>query len=193
MDQFDFQHKGLNFRCIVNYDNDMGMPWDEHDGHGIIREARSVYGRPEKKPGERILHVDGYNYWIYNFQKTMKIAKSERWGSSKETPEMTKKQRAEAAVIADMEYCKDYLTGRRYWVFIEVYRINDNGHQISESEYLGGIDSGYSRRDDEYLKECAIELADGIHWQALKEWRKSLREARGRKYWATRDVITVGV
>ena len=192
MDQFDFQHNGLNFRCIVNYDNDYGMPWDEQDGHGIIREARSVYGRPDKKPGERILHVDGCDYWIYDFQETLKIAKNEGWGSNKETPEMTKNQKAEAAVISDMEYCRDFLTGRRYWVFIEVYRINDNGQQIGESEFLGGIDSGYSHEDDEYLKECAGELADGIYRQTLKEWRESLHEARERKYWATRDVATVG-
>lgn len=192
MEEFDFDHNGMKFRCIVSQDEFMGTPWTEHDGHGEIREAYQYYGKPEKKPGEVIIYSERGDYWIYDFAGAVRKAKKDGWGSADCTPEMSKGQRAETAARADMKYCREWLQGDRWWACIEVFRVDADGEKIGESEYLGGIDSGYSKEDESYLRECATELATGIHAQALGAWRSALKEARQRKYWACRDIETVG-
>lgn len=193
MDQFDFDHEGLSFRCIVSHDEHMGMPWDEHDGHGSVRHEYKYYGRPEKRAGEVIIYSERGDWWIYDYVGAVKKARAEKWGfNGMDRATMSPGQIAARAALLDMEYCREWLQGSRYWACIEVYRINADGEQVGQSDFLGGIDSGYSREDDDYLRECAAEVAGGFVYEARKAWREALREARQARYWASRDVQTVG-
>ena len=193
MERFDFQHSGLMFRCVVEPDTDLQAPWIEHDGHGRIRSVSSYYGRPEKRPGEVIIYSERGEYWLYDVQATMQIAGNDGWGLSDEdvtalaaklnrTP--TKGDITAGSVRRDMDYCRQWLQGDRFWQMIEVFQIDDEGERIGESEYLGCVDSGYGSECGEYVRECAAELAGEIA-------RAVNKETAERDYWASRDVATV--
>ena len=193
MERFDFEHSGLLFRCVVEPDNDLQAPWIEHDGHGQIRSVSSYYGRPEKRPGEVIIYSERGEYWLYDVQATMQTARKDGWGLSEEdiaalgkklnrTP--TKGEVTAESVRRDMDYCRQWLQGDRFWEMIEVFQIDDEGESISESEYLGGIDSGYDSESEKYVRECAAQLASEIA-------RAVNKETVERDYWASRDVATV--
>ena len=169
----------------------MRYPWIENEGHGQIREMHSYYGKPEKKPGEIILYSEGRNYWIYDYKSAIKTAKREAWGCA-DCEGLTPNQKAEKAVLADMQYCRYFLTGERFYVYIDVYRVNVDGEKMGHSEYLSGIEYGYSKQDEDYIKECAEENAQIIYLGYLKEWRKALKECRESRYWNARDILTIG-
>lgn len=171
MEQFDFEKNGFLFRCIVLHDTDLVFPWNEHDGYGFIRTVYSYCGTPEKRPGERIIYSKRGDHWIYDVQWTMKIARRDGWSCKEVTPNMTAGQKAVCSVEADIQYIREWLEGNRFWAMIEVFRVDDEGEKVGESEYLGGIDNGYSREDDDYLKQCAGELADEL-----------IRQSRAAKY-----------
>jgi len=190
MDSFTFEHEGSTFKYITEYDTDHGYPWNECDGHGEVREAYASYGGPDTKPGERIIHKERNTYWIYDVAAAVATAKTDGWSCDKVTPDMSKGQRAAVSVEADIKYITDWLNGDRFYVYIEVFQVDRDGKKCSESEYLGGIDSGYSREGADYVKECACGLAGEILYTKRKEWRAALTEARARKYWETRDVMT---
>lgn len=193
MDEFDFEHAGLSFRCIVEQDTDIGPPWEENDGHGSIRTVYAYHSQPSKKPGEVIIHSERGDHWIYDYSGAVETAKRDGWGfSGMDRATMSAGQIAAEAVRRDMRYCREWLRGDRCWAQIEVFRIDADGERMGESEYLGGIDSGYSREDRDYLRQCAEELAGQIVDQARKAWREALREVREARYWAARDVDTVG-
>jgi hypothetical protein len=184
---------GIPVRIELAYDNDHGMPWDECDGHGIIRKAIAHYGRPEKSPGEVIIHSDRGHYWLYDFKGTTEKAKSEGWGISGNTSVMTKRQIVRAAVMRDMEHCREWLTGERYYIGITVTALNADGEEI-ESDSCWGFDYGCSREDMDYVeneaKEMAARIAESVFDQKRQAWRAALREARQRRYWETRDIVT---
>lgn len=194
METFDFEHAGLSFRCEVETDNDHSYPWKEYDGHGVIRETYSHYGRPEKKPGEVILLKEQNRpVYLYDVPATIKKATLDGWGLSEEkTSELTlrlkrtptKKELIAESVRQDMECVREWLTGDRFYEQIEVYRIDDEENLIGESEFLSGLDSGYDNECQEYVKEQAIELAGQIA-------RRETKETKEREYWAERDVLTI--
>lgn len=167
-DTFDFECKGLQFRCNMEIDSDMEAPWVEDDGHGAMREVSSYYGRPEKRPGEVVIYQDRGHYWLYDVQVSTKTARHDHWGLPADDlakfrqihgRPMTAGEVAAESVRRDMRYCSDWLHGDRFWQMIEVFQIDEDGEKIGESEYLGGIDSGYDDASEKHLRECAEELA----------------------------------
>ncbi|MBS4041671.1 MAG: hypothetical protein KGZ81_13870 [Flavobacteriales bacterium] len=192
MDKFDFEYKGLQFRCIVENDDYMRAPFLEYDGHGDIRESYNYYGRPEKNPGEVIIYSNRGCHWIYDFAGAVAKAKRENWGSKNCHPGMSKGERAATAARDDMQYCQDWLEGDRWYSRIEVFRIDNDGEKVGESEFLSGVENGYSGDCEDFLRDCAAQLAAELHAQSRKNWRKALHEARQRKYWACRDIQTIG-
>lgn len=192
MDKFTFEHAGMQFECVVSQDDVLRAPWDEHDGHGSVRTAYRYYGKPDKRPGEVIIWSERGDHWIYDFAGAVKKARAEKWGFTGARVFMTPNQIAAEAVRRDMDYCREWLRGDRMWASIEVYRVDAEGERIGESEYLGGIDYGYSSEDDKHLREYAAELAGTIADAARTAWLAALKEARARRYWAARDVETVG-
>lgn len=85
-DHFEtFELCGLTFAAYTERDDSMGAPWEEHDGHGDIRESRkesftSRYQPGDKRPGERVLYADCGVFLLYDWAGTMKKARAEGWG-----------------------------------------------------------------------------------------------------------------
>lgn len=165
----EFERAGLKFRATVHHDSDMGHPWDEHDGHGIIRDIRanSCTGRPEKRAGETVIAWDRGRGWAYDVQATTKKARAERWGLGDAAPLIAKLGRdptagevTAEAVRQDLGRMRDYLDDRWYWCGVVVELLDLDGDPVpGMSESLWGIESD---SDDDYFMETAEELADTL-------------------------------
>lgn len=181
------------------------LPWEEFDGHGIIRHAYSAWGRPDKKPGEKIIHSDRGDWWLYDVQASTEKARREKWGlAAEEVAKMAAKlgraptqgEITAAAVARDADYCAGWLDGRYSWVCISAYVLGREGEEV-ESDHLGGVEWD-NHGGNEYAEECAGEVvANALHSAGLtleqrrRAWLVALREARIRREWAARGVLTV--
>ena len=173
-----FEHGGYQFAVELGDDPGMRPPWMEHDGHGDIREEWCRYGRMElkKKPGEIVLHSDGDYYWIYDRAGAQQKALAEGWGISPEEHALLVRRKgrppsrgeiAEAAVTNDINYCRQWLTGDRWWATARVVLLDAEGDETEADTYLGGIDYSYDDASEKYVTgELASDLAAGI----LAEW-----------------------
>lgn len=70
------EHRGHTITVVWYRDYDLGPPWKEHDGHGIVSE----WTTRDKRPGERVLVSDRSSHRFYDFEETVKIAKRDKWG-----------------------------------------------------------------------------------------------------------------
>jgi hypothetical protein len=182
----------IDYRVVVELDDYCSAPpWKEHGGHGLIREEFARRSRPTKGPGEIIIHSDRGQHWLYDVRGSLALAKRDRWGLNDDcfsalthrlgrvpTP---REIRAEA-VRLDAEFCQRYLTGRVQWLAVTV-----TDPDTGESECLGGCLTEWG---DPYLTQEARELAKELHSRRTGRWRSALREARERRHWARRDVMT---
>lgn len=181
-DKFEFDVEGVEFTCEVEVDNDLRYPWEEYDGYGVITMAYtwSLKGI-DKKPGQIILHHGerGCYSYLYDVQASQKKALKEGWGYVGDDEfGITKRQRAAEAVKRDIEECRKWLRGDKFWVTIRVYP-TELGDEAAE--YLGGIECDCY--DASYVKECAYDLAEMIAHRLKKE-------AAEAEHWASRDVVT---
>ncbi len=133
----------------VASDDSMGLPWEEHDGHGIV----SDWTRRAKAPGERILASDHGSFRYYDFAESVKLARRDGWsaGSSLSIPA---RQRAALAVEKDFQRLKEWCDGIWEWVGVTV-TIGD------KSDSLWGIES-----DGDYWREVAADLINGLIGEA---------------------------
>jgi hypothetical protein len=181
-----FTRDGVEFTAeFFSDDSGRGFPWDEHDGHGVVRRtSRNPHWHREtdKRPGERPMNKPDRNedQFYYDWQESMRVARRDGWCMGKTGADF------HAAVQADFDYCRAWLSGDKFWVGVRV--TSADGAEDS----LWGIDSGHSKRDYEYADECAYECAENILHMKRQAWRAALKEARARRYWASRDVETVG-
>ncbi len=154
-----FEHKGRETLIEPYYDNDMGPPWKEHDGHGPVRERT----KDEKRPWERLIGTTH----AYDWRAAMKMARDERWGFGiddfmalmcklRRVP--TKKQLVEHAVQRDFDYLKGWCDDDWHWVCIKVIDV-----KTGVSEYLGGIESS----NEDYILSCAHDLAEEFYEQVV--------------------------
>lgn len=150
---FEKELGGMKFRVDFCYDEDMGEPWKEHDGHGIVSE----WTTRSKAPGERVLCKDRDSRRYYDVQATMEKAEKEGWGI--ENPEgKTKGQILAEAVDRDFKYLKGWCNDEWHWTTVRVRLLDVDGNPTNEWETCGGIESS----DEKYLKEVAGELAAEI-------------------------------
>ena len=177
-----FELGGLTFTVKFEPDNDMGPPWDEHDGHGPVRECKTPhwYREGSKRPGERPLNKPDRHeiQYYYDWQAACQLARKEGWN----TQPYDAPNRIERAVQADFDYCRRYLSGDWQWMGVIVTCEETGGE-----ESLWGIDGDH----DNYLTEVAYELAAELvsqHEQALAIAESEKVEVQ---YWAARDVVTV--
>lgn len=79
-----FEVDGTQFAFAVAPDDcGMGPPWEEHCGHGEVREIRrNLWGHYPKAPGERIIWEDGRAdvALAYDFAGACELAKRDGWG-----------------------------------------------------------------------------------------------------------------
>lgn len=197
-DTYTIEHAGRNFVASLFNDSDSrAAPWEEYDGHGIIRQTYSPYSRPDKKPGETIMHHTRGEVWLYDVQATTAKAKKEGWelcdaqlaklaaqlGRAPTPGEVTA-----AAVQFDLEYCSGFLRGDWSYIGVGVQLVGPDG-EPQDSSYTHAVWGIESTGD--YWREVAAELAGEIMHSRASAWRAALKEARARKYWASRDVVTV--
>lgn len=177
------------------YDDYLGYPWNEDDGCGVIEQRSSYHARPSKAPGEVILHSERGEYFIYDVQASMEKAKREGWGIAGETARVTKKQAIREAVLRDMARCRKWLTGDLFYVGIVVTVLDADGEKTEDQESCWGFEYGHRGNDADYAESEAREMAESLARSVFDEkrraWREALSEARKRKYWASRDVVTL--
>lgn len=177
-----FEHKGLHFSVYAEHDDGMGPPWEEHDGHGVVSEWTS---RP-KRAGERMLagNVRRGEHRLYNVQASMAIAKRDGWGVDPERRAKLEAAKGGAlspgeiaalAVDADFDRLRAWCDGRWHWCAVVVTLLDTDGEPTWERAYLGGVESD---SDDDYIMECAEDMAEEIISRIGKEADIITRGAR---------------
>lgn len=157
-----FEYRGRTFKIEIEHDADMGEPWKEHDGHGLV----SDWTTRDKTPGERILVKDGESYRYYDNQETLKLARRDGWGIGEEETALlasrlgrtpTKREITAEAVEQDYRRMRGWCLDEWYWVYVRVTMLNEDGEETDARASLGGIESD----SQEYISnEVANELAD---------------------------------
>lgn len=155
----DIEHNGITYRVQHLFDDYHGLPWEEHDGHGIVSE----WTNRDKRPGELILCSDRQSRRFYDFAATMKRARAEQWGSplseSNKKLGLTPGQVAARSVMKDFTYLQGYVAGDWFYVGVYVFPLDAEGNSLeSRGQSLWGIES----TDDDYLKEVANDLIGEI-------------------------------
>lgn len=160
-DSWTFVYEGRKFVAELHHDGDMGAPWDEHDGHGVV----SDWTRRDKMPGEMLLHSDGrFLRRYYDFAGAMRLAKRDGWGIGPEAlAALTAKlgrapkpgEVRVAAVMADFEHLRRWCNDLWHWCSV-VVRLADG--DSTDTESVGGIESDVG----DYLRETAEELASAV-------------------------------
>lgn len=144
---------GFTLKARVERDEEMGPPWIEHDGHGIV----SDWTTRDKKPGERILNSDGHgrSRRYYDVQASMDKAEQEGWDAPP-YGQGTKRQQAARAVESDFKNLKAWCDDEWYWVGV-VIDVRKNGVPIADcAASLWGIGSD----GEDYLTEVANDLIE---------------------------------
>lgn len=162
---------GVTFNWEAERDGGMGHPWEEHDGHGVIR---GIYGhsRPSKRPSEVVIYSDRGSHWLYDVAATTKLAAEDGWGLGDDALQSlekklgrapTKKEITAQAVRNDMDFCRKYLNDQICWFSVTCWAEDAS----DDKEYLGGILCEYG---DDYLEEAAKGLAgELLHQRKAKE------------------------
>lgn len=142
------ESRGYTVRVRVDYDECMGMPWDEHDGHGIVSKWRP---KDSKAPGEMILAEDRGLCLFYDFAATVRRARREGWDA--EPYGGTPGEKAHRAALEDFEYCRRFAAGDIQWIVVTVEVTRDGREVCSDS--VGGIES-----EGTYWREHAAKVAE---------------------------------
>ncbi len=151
---------GATLRIDWFDDHDSGMPWDEHDGHGEIREVNRNWGsRIAKNPGERVMH-DGNGFaLLYDWQATMLLAKKDGWGLGedgkaslarrlgKPVDALTTGEVCAESVQRDFDYCRKFASGELTWCGYNATLTTDDGEELWEDS-LWGIESDSTYREE---------------------------------------------
>jgi hypothetical protein len=148
-DSLTIKTKGFTITARVEQDDQMGEPWKEHDGHGVVSE----WTTRSKRPGERVLCEDRGSYRYYDVQASLEIAKRDGW-DAEPYKTGTAKERAARAVERDFQFLRDWCRDEWCWVGV-VLSVSKGGIELDEyAASLWGIESSAG----EYLTEVANEL-----------------------------------
>lgn len=149
---------GIDFKVSITHDDCFGPPWDENDCHGPVSE----WTRRQKAPGEMVLCADRGVKRFYDFQEAVKIARRDGWGVAGRTFR-TPGEQAHAAALADFENLRRWCDNQWGYVVLGVSLLDDDGDEMGETEYLGGVE--YDPGDKaamSYMLEAAEDLARQI-------------------------------
>lgn len=166
------EKNGRMYRIAIEYDSDMGAPWEEYDGHGIV----SKWTTRDKRAGECLLKI-GQSYGMsgnrrfYDYAGTIKKAHAESWGLSdtnratlaarlKRKP--TAREIISEAARLDFEYLKSWCDDKWNWCGVIVTDVTDD--ESAPMDYYHAV-WGFSSEDDEGQEECAHELVRQIEYE----------------------------
>ena len=160
-DSFTFTLEGHEFTATLHYDQDMGPPWKEHDGHGEVSEWMSR----DKRAGELVLSSDRGSKRFYDFAGAVALARKDGWGltpddKAKLATELGREPKAgdiaHAAAMVDFQRLQDWCEDRWHWCGIVVT------DETGETASLWGIESDSPDYHQEVARELASELLDTI-------------------------------
>ncbi|MFC5509289.1 hypothetical protein [Bosea massiliensis] len=152
---------GCAYRVEIEHDEDMGPPWEEHDGHGIV----SAWTRRDKAPGEVIIARDGASRRYYDVAETLAQARRDGWGlgpdglaalASRLGRSPTRREVAAEAVRQDCDRMRQWCADVWHWCGVIVKQLDEDGEETGETRSLWGIESD----SGDYLDTVAGELAD---------------------------------
>jgi hypothetical protein len=195
MPRYDDTLEQCGITVRIRYEPDYDSNPFGDDGHGDIRQVDCHWGRPDKRPGEVILHSDRGTHWLYDYQGAIQKAKADGWGCrqvdkfGEPRPPMTKNQVAAQAVEEDMDFLRGYLQGDWGYVGIIVTALNEDGDEVGQDSCWGfETHRGFHL---EQGKEMAEALAKQVYEDKEAEAAAAALEALEVAYWASRDVVTV--
>lgn len=153
----DIEQNGKTYRVEFIFDSDMGAPWKEHDGCGIVSE----WENRDKKPGEVVISEDRGAKRFYDIAETTRIAKRDKWGvSGADTSKMTPAQVTALAVLRDMERMRDWCNGDWYWCGVAVFPLTEDGDELrSKTESLWGIESDSGAYFEEVISQLIVQIS----------------------------------
>lgn len=173
-----FEYRGYTFKVEISRDDDMGAPWEEHDGHGTVSKWRhSDKIGADKAPGERVLHRDRNSYRLYDFAGAVALAKKDGWGCQHSysynlgarvfvSGHRTAGELAQCAAETDFDRLRRWCQDDWYWCTILVRLIefdeDDNETETDEYETLSGIESDAGAYFDDVARELADQIIDRI-------------------------------
>jgi len=146
------------FRIEHYYDSDMGPPWKECDGHGVVTE----WEKRDKRPGELILSDDGRGgKRFYDFQESIRLARRENWNNTIMLPTPEERGKAiEDAVRADYEYLRAWCNDEWHYMGIVVFPLTTDGDELRSKEAsLWAIESS---SDPSYIREATESLLQEV-------------------------------
>jgi hypothetical protein len=152
--EFKFTHDGRAFTARLYVDDDHSPPWKDYDGTGKVRCVHAPYGLRGsgiKKPGERVIHWDGYSGYLYDWAGACETARRDGWNA----PPYDAPNRIERAVQADFDRLRGWLTRDWWYVGVAVTLDHPEDEQHEFEHALWGIESDAG----DYLHEVAHELA----------------------------------
>lgn len=161
-----FERGAYTFKVEYERDEDMGEPWEEHDGHGVVSE----WTTRDKAPGERVLVADRSHRRYYDVQASTKLARKDGWGCRHTTAtevdgvrvvnsgHATRGEAIACAVESDFEYLRAWCNDEWAWTSVLVTLLDEDGKSTDIRESLSGIDGDHG----DYLTTVAYELADEI-------------------------------
>lgn len=154
---------GFDVVATIVRDEDMGEPWKEHDGHGVVSEWTSR----AKEPGERVLAEDRGSKRYYDVRGSLALARKDGWDAPPYGG--TAKQKAARAVDRDFDHLRAWCNDEWHWCIVSL-SVSRNGITLDEhAASLCGIECGLDE-SHEYLTDTANELLD----EAVEAGRKAL-------------------
>lgn len=145
----------------IEYDDSMGEPWKEHDGHGEVSE----WTTRDKRPGERILHSDRGSHRYYDFAGAVELARKDGWGCSHVTTmdelhahngHATAREMAACAAQQDFDRLRAWCNDQWQWIGVIVAVYDAGGEKVADDS-LWGIES-----DGDYWRTVAAENINTI-------------------------------
>lgn len=144
------------------FDESMGAPWKEHDGHGEVSDWRNYR---DKRAGEMELHRDGQSARFYDFAGAVRLALKDGWGCphihSMEDfatfgGHKTKREMAAHAAESDFQRMRAWCNDEWQWIGVIATLYDAEGVEV-ESESLWGIES-----DTDYWRDVAADLVNSL-------------------------------
>lgn len=190
-----FDYLGRRFEVAQFHDDSGDTPNESEDGHGPVRYAED---RETLQRGEVVLCELQRGRMVYGFGAALVQASREGWGLGSEALQRlanrigkkpTRGQIRAESVREDMSHLRGFYMGDWCYIGVSVRILGPDGEpEGADYEHaLWGLESF-----GDYWEEVARELASDILHTRAAAWRAALREARARKYWASRDVQTRG-
>jgi hypothetical protein len=152
---------GFTLTATVHHDDDSTPPWKREDGHGPVT---GWMRKDAKRPGYRVLNVDGSSARFYDFAEAVKIARRDGW-DAKPYGTGTAGERAARAAERDFEVLKAWCADE--WAYCGIVVTVEREDVELGSASLWGVEYNYPTADDDdartpnaYLLEVANELVD---------------------------------